>query len=80
MKTVHISYFAILREQRRQSEERLSTTAKDARELYGELRQRHEFSLPADRIRVALNGEFAPLETELKEGDAVAFIPPVAGG
>jgi molybdopterin converting factor subunit 1 len=29
---------------------------------------------------VAVNMEYAPLATELRDGDEVAFIPPVAGG
>jgi deoxyribonuclease IV len=30
--------------------------------------------------RAAVNEEYAPLETELSEGDEVAFIPPMSGG
>ena len=29
---------------------------------------------------VAVNMDYAPLSTELRDGDEVAFIPPVAGG
>ena len=36
-------------------------------------------SLPAGPV-VAVNREFASLETLLAEGDKVAFVPPVAGG
>ncbi len=32
------------------------------------------------RLAVAVNLEIAPLETALREGDEVAFLPPVAGG
>jgi molybdopterin converting factor subunit 1 len=32
------------------------------------------------RLLYAVNQEFATLETELHEGDEVAFIPPVSGG
>jgi molybdopterin converting factor small subunit len=31
-------------------------------------------------LRVAVNGEFGDWEQPLAEGDAVVFIPPVAGG
>jgi len=31
-------------------------------------------------LLVAVNGEYAPLDRPLKEGDEVAFIPPVSGG
>jgi molybdopterin converting factor subunit 1 len=33
-----------------------------------------------ERPVVAVNMEYAPLATELRDGDEVAFIPPVAGG
>ncbi len=36
-------------------------------------------SLPATPA-VAVNLDYAPLETALADGDEVAFIPPVAGG
>jgi molybdopterin converting factor subunit 1 len=35
--------------------------------------------LPASPV-VAVNMDYAPLATALREGDEVAFIPPVAGG
>ena len=75
-----IQYFAILREERGLAEETLSTGSATAEALYGELAGRHRFSLPAARIRAAVNGEFVPFPTVLKDGDSVVFIPPVAGG
>jgi len=36
-------------------------------------------ALPASPV-VAVNREFATLDTLLEEGDEVAFVPPVAGG
>lgn len=80
MKTVRVQYYAILREQRGLAEERVSTPAATARELYEELRRRHGFSLPVDRLRVSVNDEFAPWTAALREGDTLAFLPPVAGG
>lgn len=80
MKTVRLHYFALLREQRGQAEETLTTDAADAATLYTELQARHGFSLPADRLRVAINGEFAPWHTPLTDGAELVFIPPVAGG
>lgn len=35
--------------------------------------------LPANPV-VAVNREFASLDTALEDGDEVAFVPPVAGG
>jgi molybdopterin synthase sulfur carrier subunit len=80
MISVRIQYFAILREQRGLVEETLSTSAASAEALYEELRARHGFTLPAARIRAAVNDEFVAAGTPLKHGDRVVFIPPVAGG
>ncbi len=80
MKNIHVHYFAILREQRGLGQEKLATAAATAGELYEELRTRHGFSLPAQRLRVAVNDEFAPWTAPLREGDTLVFIPPVAGG
>jgi molybdopterin converting factor subunit 1 len=77
---LRIQYFAVLREQRGLAEERLSTGAKTAAELYAELRERHGFTLPGEYLRAAVNEEFVPWSAALRDGDAVAFLPPVAGG
>jgi molybdopterin synthase sulfur carrier subunit len=79
-KSVRVRYFAVLREQRGLDEERVSTTAATAGELYEELRKRHGFTLPSDRLRVAVNDEFEPWTTAVRDADSIVFIPPVAGG
>lgn len=75
-----MQYFAILREQRGASEEQLTTHATTPGALYDELRARHGFSLPRERIRAAVNDAFVDASTALCDGDRVVFIPPVAGG
>lgn len=80
MITLHVQYFAILREQRGLSQEKLATTATTPGALYDELRNRHHFTLPGDRIRAAVNDIFIDSEAALQDGDRVVFIPPVAGG
>ena len=80
MITVHVQYFAILREQRGLSAETLTTSAPSLTALYDELRARHKFTLPADRIRAAVNDAFVPSSSPLRDGDGIVFIPPVAGG
>lgn len=77
---VTVQYFALLREQAGRSSEALVTSARTPRELYGELAARYPFSLDAALLRVAINSEFGDWSTPLKDGDAVVFIPPVAGG
>ena len=80
MLTLHIQYFAILREQRGVAQEKLTTSAATPAALYDELRARHAFTLTGDRIRAAVNDTFVDATTPLREGDRVVFIPPVAGG
>jgi molybdopterin converting factor subunit 1 len=79
-KTVRVRYFAILREQRGLDEETVVTGAATAAEVYEELRALHRFTLPAARLRVAINEDFAPWAAKFSDGDALAFLPPVAGG
>jgi molybdopterin-guanine dinucleotide biosynthesis protein A len=77
---IRVQYYALLREQAGRSCETLATRARTARELYAELGARHPFTLPAEMLRVAINGEFADWTQPLNAGDAVVFVPPVAGG
>jgi hypothetical protein len=80
MISVHVQYFAILREQRGLTTETLVTPATTPAALYEELRARHGFTLPADRVRAAVNDAFVTAGAALRDGDRVVFIPPVAGG
>ena len=79
-KSVHVSYFAILREQRGLGTEEVSTDAATAADLYEELRARHGFTLPGSRVRVAVNDDFQPWAFAVRDGDSLAVLPPVAGG
>lgn len=79
-RTVQVQYFALLREQAGTTRETLTTAARTPRELYEELRRRHPFTLDADLLRVAVNGEFGDWQQPLAADDTVVFIPPVAGG
>ncbi len=75
-----ILYFASLRDAVGRDAEDIASEARDARNLYRECSERHGFTLSADRLRVALNGEFARWDQPLSDGDEVAFLPPVSGG
>jgi sulfur-carrier protein len=77
---VKIRYFAILRDQRGASNEEYVTSAQSPQELYLELKSKYKFTLPVDRLRVAINADFVDWSVPLQEDDAIAFIPPVAGG
>jgi molybdopterin converting factor subunit 1 len=80
VKKICVRYFAILREQRGLDDETMTTAASTAADLYEELRLRHRFTLRADSLRVAINDEFQPWTTAVRDGDTLVFIPPVAGG
>ncbi|MFI4889104.1 MAG: MoaD/ThiS family protein [Steroidobacterales bacterium] len=77
---IHIQYYALMREQSGRSTELLDTSAPTPAALYAELARRYPFTLSQDQLKVAVNGEFRDWSHALKAGDAVVFIPPVAGG
>lgn len=80
MLNLQLQYFAIFREQAGKRSETLDTQANTPAELYTELQQRYGFKLVPTQLKVAVNNEFCDWQCALKSGDAVAFIPPVAGG
>jgi molybdopterin synthase sulfur carrier subunit len=77
--SITVLYFASLRDAAGRDSEQLPLPD-SLRGLYDELRARHRFTLPAERLRVAVDGAFAAWDTPLREGSEVAFIPPVSGG
>jgi molybdopterin converting factor subunit 1 len=79
--TIHIRYFAQLREQADKSLESISLLPAETPSLiYDRLTVLYGFSLPFTAMRVAVNDEFVPANYCLKNGDHLAFIPPVSGG
>jgi molybdopterin converting factor subunit 1 len=77
---VRIEYFAVLREQAGVNEETVDTSARTAAQLYAQLAARHGFDLEQGRLKLAVNAQFSDWSTELRDGDEIVFIPPVAGG
>ena len=77
---LQVQYYALLREQAGRSSESLTSSARTPHELYEELQVRYAFTLAPEQLRVAINSEFAEWSQPLVDGDAVVFIPPVAGG
>ena len=80
MMRLKLLYFASLRDAAGVAGEPVDSGAANLRALYGELRERHGFALPAERLRVAVGGAFAAWDDAPSEGSEVAFIPPVSGG
>ena len=77
---IDVRYFALLRDERGLAEESLESAAATPLALYHELRVRHGFSLPSERLLVAIDDAFAAWDQKLVDGDTVVFLPPVAGG
>jgi molybdopterin converting factor subunit 1 len=75
-----IQYYALMREQAGRSAESIETSAATPADLYGELATRYGFTLAREQLKVAVNAEFSDWSRPLAAGDAVVFIPPVAGG
>ncbi len=78
--TVTVRYFASLAEEAGTSEETVESSAGTVAELWRELGLRHPFTLDARLILAAQADEFSPWDGKLIPGQAVAFMPPVAGG
>jgi len=77
--SVTVLYFASLRDAAGCASEQLPLP-ESLGALYATLADRHGFSLPASKLRVAVDGAFARWDSPLREGCEIAFIPPVSGG
>lgn len=80
MARVTLLYFASLRDAAGTASETLDAAGGDLAALYRQVRERHGFALPPERLRVAVDGEFARWADPVRDGSEVAFIPPVSGG
>ena len=80
MKKIHVLFFASLREQTNIDKETLQTEGLTPADVYQELKQRYGFIHELSELKVAISDSFAPMDTHLKDGDTIVFIPPVAGG
>ena len=80
MITLHIEYFAALREQSGRSQQSVSSDSTDPAKVYTQLAQEHGFSLTTTDLKLAINDEFADWSHSLCDGDRLVFIPPVSGG
>jgi len=78
--TVTVLYFASLRDTTGLAREQVEASVASLGDLYETLRRRHAFALPRDRLRVAVDGEFADWSDAIRAGSEVALIPPVSGG
>ena len=79
---IQLLYFAVLRDiAGREAEELTLESGATAREVWERLRRSYpklsDYSQPP---MTAINEAYADPDTVLREGDELAFIPPVAGG
>ena len=81
MEQVSVTYFAILKEEAGKDKEDIPLETGDTgAAIYLRLAEKYGFPLSLRDIRVAVGDEFVSADKELKNGDCLAFIPPVAGG
>jgi molybdopterin synthase sulfur carrier subunit len=83
---VTLLYFAWVRQKIGRGEEQLALPAgvKTVSDLIENLRARgpeyRDAFSDLERIRVAINQEHTALDATLRDGDEIAFFPPVTGG
>ncbi len=76
--TVHIKYFASLRETLGRNSDELSiSNTVTVEEIWNQVT---ESSQRPENILVAVNQEYAQFDHPVNDGDEVAFFPPVTGG
>ncbi|MGD8784621.1 MAG: molybdopterin converting factor subunit 1 [Thioalkalispiraceae bacterium] len=75
--TVEVKFFASLRERVGKSEEELDAAGQSVRDIWQQTSG--EQVLP-DNMLIAVNMEYVDREYIVKDGDEVAFFPPVTGG
>ena len=80
--SLHIRYFAALRDAMGKSEETLESQATTPKALIAELRALDERAdlLAEPFVRIIVNDEIADSDLALKPGDRIAFCPPFSGG
>lgn len=78
--SVRVLYFASLRDAAACEAESFDAVPASLAALYELARVRHGFKLARERVRVAVNGAFADWTEAPRDGDEIAFLPPVSGG
>ncbi|WPJ96021.1 MoaD/ThiS family protein [Coraliomargarita algicola] len=77
---IHILYFAQLADLAGKTEESRSIDHNSPAELYANLKQSYNFPYEFKHLQVAINHQLSAHSTELKDGDSIAFLPPMTGG
>lgn len=74
--SIQVKFFASLRESLGQSE----TTVEQASTVSEVWNLATQSTTPPNNLLVAVNLDYANMQSQVKDGDEVAFFPPVTGG
>ena len=77
---IKILYFAQLADLAGTTEETREFTSSAPSDLYAELKAAYNFPHEFTQLQVAINHQLSAHETELNDGDSIAFLPPMTGG
>jgi molybdopterin converting factor small subunit len=75
-----IQYFGLLAERRGLADETVASAATTPAAIYQEIDSRDPLGMAMNDLRAVVNDEFASWDQPLKEGDRIAFLPPMSGG
>lgn len=77
---IKIIYFAQLADIAHKTEETRILTDSSPAALYAEIQAAYHFPHEFNQLQVAINHELSAHQAELKDGDTIAFLPPMTGG
>jgi molybdopterin converting factor subunit 1 len=77
---IKVLYFAQLADLAGKTEETRELSDSSPAALYEQVREAYNFPHTFKQLQVAINHELSAHETELKDGDNIAFLPPMTGG
>ena len=77
---IQILYFAQLADHAGKTEESRDIDYSSPAQLYHDLKEAYHFPHEFTQLQVAINHQLSAHETALKDGDSIAFLPPMTGG
>lgn len=77
---IQILYFAQLADLAGKTEESRTLSDTSPANLYVTLKEAYHFPHEFNQLQVAINHQLSAHETDLKDGDSIAFLPPMTGG
>lgn len=77
---IKILYFAQLADLAGKAEESRTIDDASPAKLYAAIKQAYQFPHEFTQLQVAINHQLSAHESKLKDGDLIAFLPPMTGG